>query len=81
MDAVKCIKELNRMCKTHNRCSGCPLEGQCYLLWETSAVSESIEALVATIEKWSKAHPIKTNGERFLDDNGEHIRTYQRWDK
>lgn len=80
MDAVKCIKEFNRMCKTHNRCSGCPLERRCYLLWETSAAPETIEALVATIEKWSKEHPIKTNGERFLDDNREYIRTYHRWD-
>ena len=60
MDAVKCIKEFNRMCKTYNRCSGCPLEGRCYLLWETSAAPETIEALVATIEKWSKENPLVT---------------------
>lgn len=67
MDAVKCIKDFNRMCKTHNRCSGCPLERRCYLLWDASAAPETIEALVATIEKWSQEHPVVTNGMKVRD--------------
>lgn len=81
MDAVKYIKEFKRMCGSHPDCSdGCPLKRRCGLLWNTNVNSESIEAIVAIVEKWSKEHPIKTNGERFLDDNREYIRTYHRWD-
>ena len=81
MDAVKCIKEFNRMCRSYDCCSdGCPLKRLCILFRNPNTDSETIEALVATIEKWSKEHPIKTNGMRFLDDNREYIRTYHRWE-
>lgn len=63
MDAVKYIKEFKRMCGSHPDCSdGCPLKRRCGLLWNTNVNSESIEAIVAIVEKWSKEHPLKTNG-------------------
>lgn len=63
MDAVKYIKEFNRMCRSYDYCSeGCPLESGCCILINPNADSESIEALVAIVEKWSEEHPLKTNG-------------------
>lgn len=63
MDAVKYIKEFNRMCRTYPYCSdGCPLKRRCCILRNPNADSESIEALVAAVEKWSKKHLLKTNG-------------------
>ena len=63
MDAVKCIKEFNRMCRSYDCCSdGCPLKRRCILFRNPNADSESIEALVAAVEKWSKEHPVVTNG-------------------
>ena len=65
MDAVKYIKEFNRMCRTYDFCSdGCPLKRRCDTLRNPYADSETIEALVDAVEKWSKEHPLplKTNG-------------------
>lgn len=68
MDAVKYIKEFNRMCRTYPYCSdGCPLKSRCILFRNPNADSESIEALVAAVEKWSKKHPVKTNLDRFKE--------------
>lgn len=63
MDAVKYIKEFNRMCRSYDYCSeGCPLKRGCCILRNPNADSESIEALVAIVEKWSEEHPVVTNG-------------------
>ena len=65
MDAVKCIKEFNRMCRSYDCCSdGCPLKRRCILFRNPNTDSETIEELVAAVEKWSKEHPLplKTNG-------------------
>ena len=65
MDAVTFIKEFNRMCRTYDYCSvGCPLKNRCTLFSNTNTDSETIEELVAIVEKWSKKHPLplKTNG-------------------
>ena len=68
MDAVKYIKEFNRMCRTYNYCSnGCPLEKRCGRFMGIDVDSETIEALVAIIEKWSKEHPANTNGMKVYE--------------
>lgn len=55
MDAVKCIKEFNRMCRSYDCCSdGCPLKRRCILFRGQNTDSETIEELVAAVEKWSK---------------------------
>lgn len=63
MDAVKFIKERNRMCATYEECThGCPLEGNnCYALDHVN------EYTVSAVEKWSAAHPIKTRQSIFLE--------------
>ena len=80
MDAKEFIRELVRICKSQDEtCSKC-------LIFESAGcpliIPESTDAdrLIAVVEKWSKEHPIKTNGMRFLDDNREYIRTYHRWE-
>lgn len=70
MDAVKFIKERDRMCKSYydaenGHCSdGCPAhDTQCTDLDDLSADAEE---LVALVEEWSDAHPRKTRQSVFL---------------
>lgn len=60
MDAVKAFMERARMCRSHGDCNGCPLcekcGGGCIV-----SLKDAKEA-VAIVEKWSKEHPLKTNG-------------------
>ena len=82
MDAVKFIKERDRMCKSYydaekGHCSdGCPAHAvQCT---DLDSLSTDAEELVTLVEKWSAAHPRKTRQSVFLeqypearlDDNG-----------
>ena len=67
MDAVKCLKEMNRMCNGSNCCE-CPLftknngkAVECEVLEERYA-----EEAVTIVEKWSKEHPVKTRQSEFL---------------
>ena len=67
MDAVKYLKERNRMCGCSN-CSECPLyeknngkEVNCQVIEEKYA-----EDAVAFVEKWSVDHPAKTRQSEFL---------------
>lgn len=66
MDAVKFIKERNRMCATQGHCASCPAtDCECSLL-EDMVVDTSI---VTIVEKWSKEHPQhkhKTRQDTFL---------------
>ena len=80
MDAVKFLEEYNRMCITHNDCVGCPMKAKPLCYPNDIITTDERKELVAVVEKWSKEHPIKTNGMRFLDDNREYIRTYHRWE-
>lgn len=61
MDAVKFIKEKDRMCNNMIGCDGCPVRGMC------NPASETIEAAVATVEKWSRENPLVTNGDKILE--------------
>ena len=63
MDAVKFIKERNRMCKSFGwRCNDCPADkNTCCDAFEWQ------EDLVTIVEEWSAAHPRKTRQSVFLN--------------
>ena len=68
MDAVKFLKERNRMCKSFDTgCKGCPAFSVC----EDCAVGQAsildATAQVAIVEKWSTEHPRKTKQDIFLE--------------
>ena len=62
MDAVKFIKERNRMCKSFGRsCSDCPADKDtCCDAFEWQ------EELATIVEKWSTTHPRKTRQSELL---------------
>ena len=67
MDAVKYLKEVNRMCDCSG-CYECPLYGKnngkkvnCKMIERRYA-----EEAVAIVEKWSAEHPVKTRQSEFL---------------
>lgn len=72
MDAVKYLKEKNRMCRKQGKllrnCFECPIGndgGGCQAgVFENQKVTE--EELVAIVEKWSAEHPKKTRLSEFL---------------
>ena len=77
MDALKFVRERNRMCKSFGEgegCMSCPVYkkgNHCMaILWK--------EEIVPIVEKWSKEHPYKTRQSEYLkqwpktrvEDNG-----------
>lgn len=58
MDAIKFIKESNRMCKSFsNNCAGCPANsGFCKI---NPPYEFSAEEKFSIVEKWTKEHPIR----------------------
>ncbi len=73
MDAVKYIKEKNRMCKNYYECIGCPIydsytsyDPREDVFCECWIPKHSAEA-VALVENWSKEHPQKTLKDDFLE--------------
>lgn len=66
MDAVKFLKERERMCRAYKDCGGCPLVGmKCGGVLETFNQVDT-KSLVGAVEKWSSAHPLKTRQSVFL---------------
>lgn len=63
MDAIKFIKERNRMCKSFGRsCDDCPADkNTCCDAFEWQ------EELVAIVKEWATAHPRKTRQDIFLE--------------
>ena len=61
MDAIEYVKQRKRMCDYYVNCADCPADdyGGCTSLNE-------IPNLVPIVEKWAKAHPIKTRQSEFL---------------
>ena len=60
MDAVKFLKEQERLCDSNGgNCEDCPLEQQPCL-----GLNVEAEELVSIVEKWSAEHPVKT---RLMD--------------
>lgn len=69
MDAVKFIKERNRMCKTNVSCYGCPAHdigssNSCKFAMENWF---SPEQQINLVKEWSAAHPRKTRQSAFLE--------------
>lgn len=70
MDAVKFIKERNRMCKSFDAgCNGCPAfnaceDEICCAVGQESTLDAA--AQIAMVEEWSAAHPRKTRQSEFL---------------
>lgn len=65
MDAVKFMKERNRMCKASGACAGCALRDKATGLCPKWCFEHPEEA-VAAVEKWAEEHPIKTRQSEFL---------------
>ena len=58
MDAVKYIEEKERMCKSFPDCGECPIWKSC------DPNAEDAREAVAAVEKWSREHPVVTNGDK-----------------
>lgn len=70
MDALEFLKERKRMCTSCKNCDGCPLAGtHCVLSYATD--DEDYERIIATVEKWSKEHPLRTRQSVFLEQYPE----------
>lgn len=71
MDAVKFIKERDRMCKSFgDGCTGCPASNACkneLCCAFDQASTLDAAAQVAIVEKWSASHPRKTRQSEFLN--------------
>ena len=71
MDAVKFIKERNRMCKSFDGgCKGCPAFNACEDELCCAVGPESTldaTAQIAMVEEWSAAYPRKTRQSVFLE--------------
>lgn len=66
MDALEFLKERKRMCKSYEKCEGCPLKrGGCSL--SSSLPDKDCERIITTVEQWSKEHPRKTRQSVFLE--------------
>lgn len=68
MDAVKFLKEKNRMCNKYKNCFECPVgtkNGGCQAgIVRDQEVTE--EELVSIVENWASEHPVKTRQSEFL---------------
>lgn len=62
MDAVKFLRERERLCRAHPSCNRCPLRD----LGCTVILNVNAESLFDAVEKWSAAHPVKTRQSVFL---------------
>lgn len=69
MDAVKYIKAMDGLCKSHPSCSKCPLfrrNNKTDLMCDEYITTYTEEA-VAIVEKWLIDHPIKTMADDFFE--------------
>lgn len=65
MDAVKLLKEAQRMCIETECCEECPICEYCAIDTDVFEVQEP-EKVVKIIEKWANEHPVKTRQSEFL---------------
>lgn len=68
MDAVRYLKESERMCACCEGCEGCEIkervgQGNSCIDFE----SANPESAVAIVEKWSAEHPIRTNADHVAE--------------
>lgn len=67
MDAVKYLKEYERMCRSYGHdCNKCGIDKMRNGDGCTSIINKYPEEAVSIVEKWSKEHPIKTRKSEFL---------------
>lgn len=66
MDAVKFIKERERLCKEHTVCSGCPANDNNRCKFNITLGDEAAKQ-VEFLEEWATAHPRKTRQDVFLE--------------
>lgn len=68
MDAVEYLKTLDRICRTHQACDGCPILdcGKIGCGVSDSAPIEFVDT-VEIVEQWSKEHPERTRQSVFLE--------------
>lgn len=68
MDAVKYLKELNRMCTKSHTCDDCPIYKatgrNCGLAYSNA---EMLAGHVGIVEQWAKEHPVRTRQSVFLE--------------
>lgn len=70
MDALEFLRERRRMCDSHRRCEGCPLEdGKCVVIGV--APDEDYKRIITAVDQWSKEHPRKTRQSVFLEQYPE----------
>ena len=68
MDAVKFVKEYQRMCTKVDECEDCPVNMTDFCTVPAKERSqESAEEIVELVEEWSAAHPRKTRQSVFLE--------------
>lgn len=61
MDAVEYVKQRARMCDYYVNCGDCPAGN-----YEGCASLNEIPKMVPIVEKWARAHPIKTRQDEFF---------------
>ena len=67
MDAVKYLKEYERMCRSYGHdCNKCGINKMRNGDGCTSVINKYPEEAVSIVEKWSKEHSIKTRRSKFL---------------
>lgn len=67
MDAVKFLKEYNRMCNSYGHdCGECGIDKMRNGNGCTGIIHAHPEEAVSIVEKWSAEHPIKTRQSEFL---------------
>lgn len=79
MEAVKFMKEYNRMCKSYfdnEECEGCPLKNKyCFETFFPPTNKSSYNEVTATVERWSKENPEELGKKYIIEiamvqDNG-----------
>ena len=67
MDAVKYLKEYERMCRSYGYdCNKCGIDKMRNGDGCTSIINKYPEEAVSIVEKWSEEHPVKTRKSEFL---------------
>lgn len=75
MDAIEYLKEKERMCRSCY-CDKCGMsEDDGSMCCSSCTEQTKPEEAVRIVEKWSRAHPVQTNAQKFEEVFGETINT------
>lgn len=66
MDTKKFASEYRRLCRTHARCSGCPLKADGLCTMPPNEYIHHFVSILNVVEGWSAAHPIVTRADLFI---------------